>query len=875
MTAKSGTFLSRWFSRSSGSEPAVAHEPGADHEGSAEAMADADPSPAMGDALLEPMMLAEPMTVEPATPPQPERTTEPFLGAPFRGLAQRSDEGQDDAAEAGLTLGGIFAALWRRKLGIVSFTGICAVIALGVLLSMRPQYEAGTRLLIEPAASVVPDALRDGTAQSRERVILDAEAIASQVELLRSRAVADRVIARLDLTSRLEFASPSALESLMAILGAAPDEASLLEQAVETYRKNLSVFHIPQTRVLGVSFRSYDPDLAAQVANAVAESYLALQVSGKSDANQAASDWLGAEIDRLRERVAVAERRVQAFRAEAGLIRGANDTTLPAQRLSEINSQIARARALRIDAEGDAEQIRRALRTNAEDGLVGAVDAPVMQRLLERLADVRTQLADASTTLGPAHPRIKQLNAQLTDVGAQVRSEARRMAAARDEDARTAQAREETLLAELQALQGEAADAEFQDVELRALEREAKAQRDLLETLLGRYRETSARQNPAAQPADARVISAASAPLEPAFPKTGSTLMAVIVGALIAACGVVVASALLAQGRRENEAEDQARPRRADEEITNAPPMMPGAPLDDRVAAFDENARPVGTGTEPLADGAPAIAGVSRPSDADLGTLGGPRLDERLAEAFPNADPAVADDPAPTATTSGMMATGEMVANELASGEPTPAPRPIPRPSTSDSLAEIAYRIGGFVGACPRVVVVAPGVPVAALTGLVLADHLARLGNATVCVDAGTHAPGRRLIDLLTDNGRSGADEIGLSDLAMGAEFEEALRAIPGSSAHAITGGTHRPSLALARETVGLLDETYDAMVLLAEARDLFAGQGLGLTSALVITDDCDPELVEATLSDLVSAGVEDVTVVTSDAAIIALDEAA
>ncbi|MEM7565614.1 MAG: GumC family protein [Pseudomonadota bacterium] len=769
---------------------------------------------------------------------------EPFLASPLRRSAAPDDAFETgEAGETGLTLGGLLAALWRRKLGIVSFTGICAVIALGVLLSVRPQYEASTRLLVEPASSIVPDALLNGTTQSRERIILDAEAIASQVELLRSRAVADRVIEALDLANRLEFASPSALESLFAILGAAPDQASLREQAVETYSDNLSVFHIPETRVLGIAFRSYDAELAAQVANAVAESYLALQVLGKSDATQAANDWLGGEIDRLRERVAVAERRVQSFRADAGLIRGANDTTLPAQRLSEINSQIARARALRIDAEGDADQIRRALRTNAEDGLVGAVDAPVMQRLLERLADVRTQLADASTTLGPSHPRIKQLNAQLSDVGAQVRLEARRMAAALDEEARTAQAREETLRAELAALQGEAADAEFQDVELRALEREAKAQRDLLETLLGRYRETSARQNPAAQPADARVISPAIAPLEPAFPKTGPTLMAVIVAALMTACGVVVAGALLSAARPVRREADRDE---ADQETAFAPAppapdwsaTVPAPPAPMMAAEFG--------GSEPPLSYEPAdVEEAHETAEAPLE----PVQPEHV-------DPAFAETPEPA----------------LRPEEPA---RPPLRPMRADSLAEIAYRVGGYADALPRVVVVAPGVPVAALTGLVLADHLARLGKTTVCVDAGTHAPGRRLVDLLGQAKGEGADDTGLSDLAMGAEFDEALRLIPGSRAHAITGGTHRPSLAVARETLDLLTETYDAIVVLAEARDLFDGQGLGLTSALVITDDCDAELIEATLSDLVSAGIEDVTMVTSDAAVVSLDEAA
>ena len=833
---------------------------------------------------------------------EPSAPREPVLLRAGRSATRAHDAPSSDTD--GLTLGGLAAALWRSKIGILSFTGLCALVALAVLLSMRPRYEANVRLLVEPAASIVPSGAAQTGQMGRERVVLDAEAVASQVELVRSRDVALKVIDELDLTSRLEFATPGAFESLLAVLGMAPDEASLTDQAMKTYAKSLRAFHIPDTRVIGITFRSVDPELAARGADAVARAYLAEQVLDKSMAAEAATDWLGEEIAELRTRVAEAERRVQAFRAEAGLIRGANDVTLPAQRLSELNTQLARARALRIDAEGKAEQLRRALSTGTGDGLIDAVDAPLMQRLMERQADVRGQLADVSTTLGPAHPRVKQLNAQLNDLDGQVRAEARRLAAQFDEDARTAQAREQALLAELESLQGEAADAEFQDVELRALEREAKAQRDLLETLLGRYREASASQNPAAQPADARIVSSAAVPLNPAFPKIGPTLLAIVVGAFVLACGVVLAGAFLNQA-------PAARPQGSRDRIEPEAPALDTDDAGDASAPRRAYAEPVWTEVSERAMPVATVPAVESMSAEDAMSDGDEKPEDEKPEAAfaeddaedvetedetantvdaaaelapaDDADDTSVSDPdhvsaAPFSQDQALQALSASLNVPIADGDDETHARSA---ASQDGLDTIAHRFGAAPDARPRIVVVSPGAPVSAMTGLILADGLAALGLGTVCIDAGTHAPGRRLEDLLraVPGGLAGSDDtaplVGVSDIARGADIGDAVRSIPGSSAHAVLGGTTRPSAAIAADLIGLLDRVYEAVVVIVDGRDLGDVGALPLDAAVLVSDGCDEEKMSAALRALTAAGIVDVTVTSSETAVTALKEAA
>src|SRR5207248_4674711 len=117
------------------------------------------------------------------------------------------------------------------------------------------------------------------------------------------------------------------------------------------------------------------------------------------------------------------------------------------------------------------------------------------------------------------HPRIKELKAQIADLDGQIRGEAEKLARALENDARIASARVDALTASFDQLKRQAASTNEQDIELRALEREAKAQRDLLESYLAKFREATARENIDTAPSDARVISRALVSNTPFFPK--------------------------------------------------------------------------------------------------------------------------------------------------------------------------------------------------------------------------------------------------------------------------------------------------------------------------------------------------------------------
>jgi Mrp family chromosome partitioning ATPase len=168
------------------------------------------------------------------------------------------------------------------------------------------------------------------------------------------------------------------------------------------------------------------------------------------------------------------------------------------------------------------------------------LNSPLIQNLVSQQVTLRGQIAELSTTLGPRHPRMQELESQLGDLRRQIRDEAVKYARAAENDAAVAAEREQDLLANIDSLQNSVAESNRAEVELRALERDAKSQRDLLELLLGRYRDATAREDLDALPADARLISRAAPATEPYFPKTLATLLAAFLGSLVLSCGIVI-----------------------------------------------------------------------------------------------------------------------------------------------------------------------------------------------------------------------------------------------------------------------------------------------------------------------------------------------
>ena len=326
--------------------------------------------------------------------------------------------------------------------------------------------------------------------------------------------------------------------------------------------------------MIAVDYTSGDPGLAAQIANKLADVYIDWQREAKLEQTKDATAWLSAQIEVLRTKVAEAEGAAEQFKASEGLFAGSNNVTLNAQQLSELNSQLILAKAQKSEAEARARQIKKMLADNGDiDVTPEVMKSELIARLIDQRVQVQRQLAELSATLLPSHPRIKQLTSELAEVRRRIRDEALKIVKSLENEAEVASARETSLRGSLNDVKSQASGLSEAEIKLRALEREAKAQRDLLESYLARYRDASARHDMGSVPAQATIVSRAHASILPSFPKRGPLSLLIAVATALLALSYVLARELIGAPAQARELVPVAEPRLR--ERRRAPPAEP------------------------------------------------------------------------------------------------------------------------------------------------------------------------------------------------------------------------------------------------------------------------------------------------------------
>jgi succinoglycan biosynthesis transport protein ExoP len=501
--------------------------------------------------------------------------------------ARGAGEGRGDM----LDLSALWAAIKRRKFWIVGPTLAALGLSFLAVNFVTPRYTGEARLLLESRGGFFA---LSGQAPA-DSAQFDSEAVQSQVQIIMSRDLAREAIKRIGLVGNAEFDSGvgalSAVRKLAVMigLGGHPADRSPEERVLEKYYDRLLVYPVARSRIVSIEFTSRDAALAAKAANTIAETYLEFQEAAKQENARGASNWLSTTIEPLRKRVAEAEAKVEDFRSKNGLFAGPNNTTITSQQLTDLSAQLSSARSQQAESQAKAGLIRDAIKQGRTFEIPDVANNDLVRRLIEQRVTLRAQIAAEARSLLPEHPRIKELNAQLLDLEGQLRAAAERTVRTLENEAKISGQRVESFQAALDGQKKNVSSANDSEVQLRALEREARTLREQLEQYMQRYREAVARDTMNATPADARIISRAVEPTEPSFPKkVPVVLVATLATFLIALATIVTRELLNGQGRP---LPDAARGPRwvsagSPEDEAEAPGPMPGAPRHARVAGL-------------------------------------------------------------------------------------------------------------------------------------------------------------------------------------------------------------------------------------------------------------------------------------------------
>jgi polysaccharide biosynthesis transport protein len=388
------------------------------------------------------------------------------------------------------------------------FSVVVATVVAGTFLQ-RPVYRATTKALIERETPRVVNFQEASPTESDSN-----EFFQTQVQIIRSRPVIQRVIATLGLTDK------------KAELASAVDP-------VEAFLKNVSVDPIRNTRLVEIDVDDHDPKLAADIANTLASTYVSQNLELKFNSARDALTWLTNQVGDLKSKVNDSELALQKYREQAGLVSSEEKQNLSARKLAEFNSAYIEAKAKRLEMETRLVELRKGLN---QPGLLESspvvINNPVIQRLKGQLVELEVQKSKLLKTYKDKHPEVLRVQSQIDEVNQKLQEEMSRLVLSMESEFNAVKARETAMQGAVNQYKDEAQDLAKKSIQFGILKRDADSNQQLYDVLLKRLKETGLSQGLDSN--NVRIIEPASVPLRPVKPrKVFNIALAVVLGLVL------------------------------------------------------------------------------------------------------------------------------------------------------------------------------------------------------------------------------------------------------------------------------------------------------------------------------------------------------
>lgn len=433
----------------------------------------------------------------------------------------------------------------RRRLRIVAAVPVLALaLSIAFVMTLPNRFDASAVVQIDP---------RKKSISNLEGVIselkADAATVESEVEIIRSRAIALKVISILDLRNDPEFSRPSLWSRAFAAFGLKdPDmpEPSgdagtrgptvnsdpitgylgpelpgqtrpARDEVAVAFAERLKVTRVRTTLLIDIRFSAEEAVKAAKIANTIAEVYLAEQLNAKHEVANHASKLLEQKLETLKQQLSERERRVAQYKAVNNIF-DTEGQILGEKQLARLMEQTVVARNTTAEARAKYELAERlAERGDSTAGIADVLQSHTVRLLKEQLAKATGKEAELATRYGQKHPEMQKVRAEVVEAESQLTAEIERLVTNLKNEYVVAQQREAELTESLDRLKSDEAQSKEAGVDLKDLQREAETSRALYEALLTRYKQTVETQS--LQLPDARIVEQADAPLFPASPK--------------------------------------------------------------------------------------------------------------------------------------------------------------------------------------------------------------------------------------------------------------------------------------------------------------------------------------------------------------------
>lgn len=415
--------------------------------------------------------------------------------------------------------------VFRRKWTILGFAAACTLAAYLICSRLTPIYQATAKIDIDrqvPAGVIGQEAARTAGTGDDADVFM-----ATQIQLIQSDAVLRPVAQRFNLWQRE---------------GRLPDvarERARKKSEAPVYLKHLKIVRPLNTYILNIAYESPDAQLAADVANAVAQSYLQHTFEIRVHSSSALSAFMERQLGELKAKMERSSTALAKFEQELNVINPEQKTDILSSRLLQLNTEYTSAQGERVRKEAAYQAMQSGTIAAAEASVQGAE----LNKLHERVNQAKQRLADIGSIYGPAHQQYRKAASDLNEVQRQFDEMRANVEQRAESDYHEALSREQMLYKALGQSKAEYDQLNAHSFEYQQLKRDAETDKALYNDLERRIREAGI--NAGFQSTSIRIADLARPPDLPVFPRKVLTVVLVLILSLIASiCGVILADVL-------------------------------------------------------------------------------------------------------------------------------------------------------------------------------------------------------------------------------------------------------------------------------------------------------------------------------------------
>lgn len=366
----------------------------------------------------------------------------------------------------------------KRKWLVIAVTAALFIAAAVVTLLTTPVYTAKGQILIEREPNIL----------SFENMLqvepLSDDYYQTQYKLLQSRSLAGDTIDRLKLMDNEAFLR-TVLKSAIRP-GVDPRTDPNIRQKLATwFLDTLSVEPLRRTRLVNIRFTYRDPKLAADILNALIDSYIEMNVERKYQASAQATSFLAGQIDTVRNEIETKERRLQEYGQSKNIVALSNSENTVVEKLSGLNQALTNAQIERINKQTYYNEIKNA----GPDNIPSALNNGVVQRLAEEYSRLAREFAKLSESYLPDYPQVQQAKAELGAAKKALEDETKAQIRRAYTEYQAALSNEQALSGQFNQQRADAFQLNSNAIQYNALLNEIRNAKSLLDTLMTRKSE--------------------------------------------------------------------------------------------------------------------------------------------------------------------------------------------------------------------------------------------------------------------------------------------------------------------------------------------------------------------------------------------------